>query len=208
MIDRGQLYRGLSQAAWGYFLLLLNFNLTFNNTISINLLPSFAGALLLLSATGSLSAERRDLKLLRPLCGLLAAWHLIDWVLNLVGLSVSGRFLYLDLAVGAAVLYFHFQFLTDMAALAEKYQPPDSDLNRRIRRRRTVLLILDTALELASSLVQFIGTEQQAVATLVWAFLALVVLLVVVILIMRALFELRRYVRDMPEVMEDKRLPP
>ena len=29
---------GLSQAAWGYFLLLLNFNLTFNNTISINLL--------------------------------------------------------------------------------------------------------------------------------------------------------------------------
>ncbi len=203
MIDRGQLYRGLSQAAWGYFLLLLNFNLTFNNTISINLLPSFAGALLLLSATGSLSAERRDLKLLRPLCGLLAAWHLIDWVLNLVGLSVSGRFLYLDLAVGAAVLYFHFQFLTDMAALAEKYQPPDSDLNRRIRRRRTVLLILDTALELASSLVQFIGTEQQAVATLVWAFLALVVLLVVVILIMRALFELRRYVRDMPEVMEE-----
>lgn len=170
MIDRGQLYRGLSQAAWGYFLLLLNFNLTFNNTISINLLPSFAGALLLLSATGSLSAERRDLKLLRPLCGLLAAWHLIDWVLNLVGLSVSGRFLYLDLAVGAAVLYFHFQFLTDMAALAEKYQPPDSDLDRRIRRRRTVLLILDTALELASSLVQFIGTEQQAVATLVWAF--------------------------------------
>ena len=203
MIDRNQLYRGLSQAAWGYFLLLLNFNLTFNNTISINLLPSFAGALLLLSATGSLSAERRDLKLLRPLCGLLAVWHLIDWVLNLVGLSVSGRFLYLDLAVGAAVLYFHFQFLTDMAALAEKYQPPDSDLDRRIRRRRTALLILDTALELASSLVQFIGTEQQAVATLVWAFLALVVLLVVVILIMRALFELRRYVRDMPEVMEE-----
>ena len=81
-------------------------------------------------------------------------------------------------------------------------------MSRRIRRRRTVLLILDTALELASSLVQFIGTEQQAVATLVWAFLALVVLLVVVILIMRALFELRRYVRDMPEVMEDKRLPP
>ena len=47
VIDRGQLYRGLSQAAWGYFLLLLNFNLTCNNTISINLLPSFAGALLL-----------------------------------------------------------------------------------------------------------------------------------------------------------------
>ena len=57
--------------------------------------------------------------------------------------------------------------------------------------------------ELDTPLFQFIGTEQQAVATLVWAFLALVVLLVVVILIMRALFELRRYVRDMPEVMEE-----
>ena len=27
------------------------------------------------------SAERRDLKLLRPLCMILAAWHLADWLL-------------------------------------------------------------------------------------------------------------------------------
>lgn len=196
MLDREQLYTGLSQAAWGYFLLLLNFNLNFNNTISINLLPSFAGALLLLSAINKLSAERRDLKLLRPLCILLVVWHLADWVLNLVGFSVSGHFLFLDLLVGVATLYFHFQFLTDMAALAEQYQPEGSDLNRRILNRRTALLILSTALELTSSLVQFIGTEQQAAVTLAGALCALLALLVIVILIMRALFELRRCVRD------------
>lgn len=196
MLDREQLYTGLSQAAWGYFLLLLNFNLNFNNTISINLLPSFAGALLLLSAINKLSAERRDLKLLRPLCILLVVWHLADWVLNLVGLGVGGHFLFLDLLVGVATLYFHFQFLTDMAALAEQYQPEGSDLNRRILNRRTALLILSTALELTSSLVQFIGTEQQAAVTLAGALCALLALLVIVILIMRALFELRRCVRD------------
>lgn len=203
MLDREQLYTGLSQAAWGYFFLLLNFNLNFNNTVSINLLPSFVGALLLLSAINKLSAERRDLKLLRPLCVLLAVWHLADWVLNLVGLGVGGHFLFLDLLVGVATLYFHFQFLTDMAALAEQYQPEGSDLNRRILNRRTVLLILSTALELTSSLVQFIGTEQQAAVTLAGALCALLALLVIVILIMRALFELRRCVQDMPDTIEE-----
>ena len=198
MTDREKLYSGLSNAAWGYFFLTFDFNL---NNVSV--LPRFVGFYLLFSAIGKLSGERRDLNLLRPLCILLTGWSGLDWLLSWLGGDVEGHILFLDLLVTVVTLYFHFQFLTDMAALAEKYQPPDSDLDRRIRRRRTALLVLDTALELAFSLVQFIGTEQQAVATLVWAFLALVVLLVVVILIMRALFELRRYVRDMPEVMEE-----
>lgn len=195
MIDRGQLYRGLSQAAWGYFLLLLNFNLTFNNTISINLLPSFAGALLLLSATGSLSAERRDLKLLRPLCGLLAAWHLIDWVLNLVGLSVSGRFLYLDLAVGAASLYFHFQFLTDMAALSECCQPEDDNLASRIRGHRTAFTLLITVFGLMADLTPVLPWEW-------WAgmigFGALITC-IVALMIMLDLFHLRKLIRSEEE---------
>lgn len=196
MLDCEQLCKGLSQAAWGYFFLLLNFNLTLNDAVTINLLPSFAGALLLLSAVNKLSAERRDLKLLRPLCVLLAIWHLADWVLTLAGGSVSGHSLFLDLLVGAATLYFHFQFLTDMAALAEAYQPEDSDLNRRMLNRRTALLILSTALELSSSLIQFFDADWQAGVTVVSVFGALLALLVIVILIMRALFELRRCAQE------------
>ena len=49
MTDRETLYSGLSNAAWGYFLLHFNFNLGFNG-VRINILPEFAGFLLLLSA--------------------------------------------------------------------------------------------------------------------------------------------------------------
>ena len=148
MTDYERLYTGLSHAAWGYFLLHFNFNLNFDS-VSINILPSFAGALLLLSAVDKLSAERRDLKLLRPLCMILAAWHLADWLLALAGTSLTGKILFLDLIFTAVLLYFHFQFLTDMAAIAEKYQPEEETLNRRILRRRTVLLVLATIADVA-----------------------------------------------------------
>ena len=195
MSDYERLYTGLSHAAWGYFLLHFNFNLNFDSA-SINILPSFAGALLLLSAVDKLSAERRDLKLLRPLCMILTAWHLADWVLALNGSSLSGKLLFLDLIFTVVLLYFHFQFLTDMAAIAEKYQPEGETLNRRIRGRRTALLVLTTIADVASSLVQLLELEQVFEMTaVVWGLLSAAVLIVIV-MIMFSLFQLRRYVRD------------
>lgn len=207
MTDYERLYTGLSHAAWGYFLLHFNFNLNFNSA-SINILPEFAGALLLLSAVDKLSAERRDLKLLRPLCMVLTAWHLANWLLALIGTSLSGKILFLDLLFTAVLLYFHFQFLTDMAAIAEKYQPgPDQDqpqgcdLDRRILRRRTVLLVLSTVADLAGSLVQLLELERTfEMAAVALGFLA-VALLIVVVLIMVSLFQLRRFVRERGEAV-------
>ena len=111
--DREQIYSGLSHAAWGYFFLNFDFNF---NTVSI--FPRFVGFLLLLSAIDKLSGERRDLALLRPLTMLLAVWSGLDWLVSWAGGDVDGHILFLDLLVAAAGLYFQFQFLTDMAALA------------------------------------------------------------------------------------------
>ena len=201
MTDYERLYTGLSHAAWGYFLLHFNFNLNVDST-SINILPSFAGALLLLSAVDKLSAERRDLKLLRPLCMILAAWHLAEWVLALNGSSLSGKLLFLDLIFTVVLLYFHFQFLTDMAAIAEKYQPEGETLNRRILRRRTVLLVLATIADVASGLFQAADLGQMMKMEMPFGLLTialgvlLAVTLIVIVMIMFSLFQLRRYVRD------------
>lgn len=201
MSDYERLYTGLSHAAWGYFLLHFNFNLNFDS-VSINILPSFAGALLLLSAVDKLSAERRDLKLLRPLCMILAAWHLADWVLALNGSSLSGKLLFLDLIFTVVLLYFHFQFLTDMAAIAEKYQPEGETLNRRIRGRRTALLVLTTIADVASGLFQAADLGQMMKMEMPFGLLTialgvlLAVTLIVIVMIMFSLFQLRRYVRD------------
>lgn len=204
MSDYERLYTGLSHAAWGYFLLHFNFNLNFDSA-SINILPSFAGALLLLSAVDKLSAERRDLKLLRPLCMILAAWHLADWLLALAGTSLTGKILFLDLIFTAVLLYFHFQFLTDMAAIAEKYQPEGETLNRRILRRRTVLLVLATIADVASGLFQAADLGQMMKMEMPFGLLTialgvlLAVTLIVIVMIMFSLFQLRRYVRNWGE---------
>ena len=204
MTDYERLYTGLSHAAWGYFLLHFNFNLNVDST-SINILPSFAGALLLLSAVNKLSAERRDLKLLRPLCMILAAWHLADWLLALAGTSLTGKILFLDLIFTAVLLYFHFQFLTDMAAIAEKYQPEEETLNRRILRRRTVLLVLATIADVASGLFQAADLGQMMKMEMPFGLLTialgvlLAVTLIVIVMIVFSLFQLRRYVRNWGE---------
>ena len=145
--ENENIYSGLSHAAWGYFFLHFDFNL---GTVSI--FPRFLGYLLLLSAIGKLSGERRDLALLRPLAMLLAGWSGLDWLLSWVGGDLDGHVLFLELLAAVANLYFHFQFLTDMAALAEQYQPEEDNLDQRLRRRRTVYVVLVTAIALVTDL--------------------------------------------------------
>lgn len=185
--ERETIYRGLSQAAWGYFFLHFDFNL---NTVSI--LPRFVGFLLFPSAIGKLSGERRDLILLRPLAALLGAWAALDWLLSWSGGSVSGHILFLDLLAAAANLYFHFQFLTDMAALAERYQPKGDDLDRRLRCRRTVYVVLMTAIALVADLPAGLLGDWQS-----WAALGMVVAACLAALfVMTGLFGLRRCFRE------------
>lgn len=146
MTDRQTLYTGLSHAAWGYLFLCFDFNV---NNVSV--LPRFAGWLLFLSAIEKLKEERRDLALLRPLGVLLALWTGADWLASWAGKDVDGHLLPLDLIVAVAQLYFLFQFLTDLAALARTWcrEPEAADLSRRILRCRTVQTVLVTVLALA-----------------------------------------------------------
>ena len=187
MVDQSVLYSGLSNAAWGYFFLNFDFNL---GTVSI--FPRFVGFLLFLSAIRNLSGVRRDLVLLRPLCVLLAAWDAVDWLLSWGGGDVAGHVLFLDLLVAVAGLYFHFQFLTDMAAFAEQYQPEGGDLDSRIRRRRTVYLVLITVIDLALCL------DPRRIITgsgIILGVLTAITItgVITALFIMAALFELRRY---------------
>jgi len=152
MSDKKRLYGGASNAAWGYFFRYFDINLG-----AINILPLFMGYLLLLSAADAWKEERRDLALLRPLGLLLAAWGGADWLLSWGGENLYGHFLCLGPLINAAALYFHFQFLTDAAALAAKYQPPEGTLDRDILRWRTAQTVLTTAIAVISPLARRLG---------------------------------------------------
>nr|WP_326184962.1 hypothetical protein [uncultured Oscillibacter sp.] len=186
MTDRKTLYDGVSHAAWGYFFLYFNINLG-----SINILPAFVGWLLFLSAINKLKEERRDLALLRPLGTLLAVWNAVDWLAACFGTSISGRFPPLDLIVAVAGMYFHFQFLTDCAALAAAYQQPEDGLDRRLLHWRTVQTVLLTVATLALLAAERLGEAWAYVSTA----LGLAYLLAGICL-MAALFALRKCVRE------------
>lgn len=189
MTDRKALYQGASYAAWGYLFLNLDLNL---GTVSI--LPRFVGCLLFLAAIRRLSAARRDLTLLRPLGVLLAVWHGADWLASWSGATLSGHVPALDLIVSAVSLYFHFQFLTDCAALADQHQPPDRELKRRLLRGRTVQTLMITVLALMAYPAEFFGEAWGYAA----AALALADVLAALYL-MAALFSLRKLFRVQPE---------
>lgn len=183
LINRETIYQGLSHAAWGHFFLNFDINL---GTVSV--IPRFVGFLLLFSAINKLSDHRRDLALLRPLCILLSAWNGADWLLSWFGGNVDGKVLFLDLLIAAADLYFHFQFLTDMAALAETYQGDGEDLDRRLRNRRTVYVVTCTAVALFSGFVAESNDVWRQSVVLISAIVAVIAALSV----MFGLFALRR----------------
>ena len=186
-LDRESLYRALSNGAWGY--LFLNFDL---NVGTVSVTPRFVGWLLFVAAIRDLSPERRDLALLRPLALLLAAWSGADWLLSWVHGSVGGHILFLDLLVAAAAIYFHFQFLTYLAALAQLRQPEGGSLDRRLRRRRTVYILLTTGVSVLTHLSgeRYAGFQGYAALGLSAA------ALITALCIMAGVFELRGLFRE------------
>lgn len=186
MTERQILYKAVSNAAWGYFFLSLDIYFG-----SISILPSFVGYLLLLSAIQQLSKERRDLALLRPLAIFLAVWSILAWALSWAGLSLDGKFLLLDLLVIAANLYFNFQFLTDMAALAAAHQPEWDTLDQCILKLRAVYTIIGTFCIIYSELFSTNALNLDGIGGIT-AFLPFVALAVAVFLVMFSLFRLRR----------------
>ena len=192
--ERETLYRGLSHAAWGYFFLHIDFNLGVNQA-SVSILPKFVGWLLLLSACRKLSGARRDLGLLRPLGWLLAAWNGADWLLSWVGGAATGHVLFLDLLIAVAVIYFHFQFLTDMAALARQYQPQDGGLGQRLCRRRTVYVLVITLVDT----LHYLPVSGESGLRNYVALGMILVGVLAALFVMTGLFALRKLFRDQPD---------
>lgn len=184
MTEKQILYKAVSNAAWGYFFLCFDVNI---GTVSI--LPSFIGYLLIFSSIQQLAKERRDLALLRPLAIFLAVWSILEWLLSWVGMNPGGEVLFLDLLVIAANLYLHFQFLTDMAALAEAHQPEGAQISRQILSRRSVYIILVTLCVLYA---QFNSSGAESAPAFSLAFILLIALAAASFLVMLSLFRLRR----------------
>ena len=129
----------LTQLAWGYVLIYLNFNLG-----PVDILPDFVGWFLLADGVGKLGEELPSLPLLRPLALGLGVWALADWLLPLEGQLFTVPLLIVRLVR----VYFDFQLFHDLAGLAARVQPPGRRLDRSMTRLRNTQAVLDTLLSL------------------------------------------------------------
>ena len=110
MPEREKLVAGLGCAAWGYFLLLFNFEIN-----GFNLLPEFWGYALFFWALEHFAGTGPDWAGLKSLCLFLLIYNLLNYVQIIDALPV-GMFVIMLAAV--AQIYFHFQFLSGVAELA------------------------------------------------------------------------------------------
>lgn len=185
MTDYQKLYTGISRAAWGYFFIYLDLKI---NTVSI--LPSFVGYLLFLSAIIYLKDEERDLSLLHTLGVILALWHGAQWLASWFPFELDGMWQFLDILISLVNLYFHFQFLTNLASIAAKYLPEGYELDAKLLRYRTIQTVMLTATTIISSLHPWILEA--------WAYVSIVMIIIYLIAgvcLMKALFDLRKSLR-------------
>ena len=90
---------------WGFFLIFINFYVTINGH-TLNLLPTFAGYILLYRAAGELLGESGRFGKLRPFAVAVAIYTGILWVGDLLGVTGANWLsTLLELAALAVALY-------------------------------------------------------------------------------------------------------
>ena len=182
MTDYQKLYSGISKAAWGYF--FLYFNINFNN---VSILPSFVGYLLFLSAIKLLKEEERELSLLHTLGVIMALWTSVEWLASFVGLNLDGMWQFIDIIISLVNLYFHFQFLTNLASIAAKYQSEGYELDAKLLRYRTLQTVMLSAIEVIICFQPWLSEAWTVISICM-----LIVYLIAGICLMKALFDLRK----------------
>lgn len=183
MTSSKKLYEGLSKTAEGYFFIYFNFSI---NTVSI--IPTFVGYILLMKATKCLQDEERELGLLWNPGDILASWYFFVWLVSWLGINLDGAWPFVDIVINVVNLYFHFQFLTNLASIVERYQSDGSRYHADILQCRTVQTVLLTVILVINNLYPWLSD--------MWRFISGVLLIIdaiVGIYLTSLMFKIRKH---------------
>ena len=137
------IYKAITQFAWGYLFLFVNFYI-----FKINIFPDFIGYILILCAINVFKEVEKELELIHHMCIFLIIFSCIDSFMTWRGTPVFGMFKSLSVIYTVIFLYFNFQLLTNIASVAKKFQRSGNLLDERILMLRTIQTILLTGIEI------------------------------------------------------------
>jgi len=167
----------VGRIAWGY--VFLHFNLNIN---TFDLVPDWVCYALILSVLPVLGEVQRSILLLRTMTIGLCIWKTVTWINPLF----QG---FLELLASVISLYYHFQLLTDLAAIGEKMGYPDTKKLLNLRTGRT-LIATGVSLPLNISLEG------------IWSMIPLAAMSIIMIWTLVVLFSLGDYLRKI-QISED-----
>jgi hypothetical protein len=186
------MYDGLTKIAFGYLFIYFNFNIN-----TVNILPTFVGYLLILLAIRDLACEEKELLLLRPFAIILICWHGAKWLLSWGSVDLDGLLEIGGLLIGLINLYFHFQLLTNLAAIASKYQDEGDEMDATLLRCRTFQTVTLTAAMIIRKLTNLFG-EYAGLITIGLAILYIIA----GIIIIKTLIDLKLYLTEDEETTD------
>lgn len=118
---------------------------------------------------------------------IITVWHIASWLASWGSIDLDGTLQVVDIIIGVVNIYFHFQFLTNLASIAAKYQSEDHEFDAKLLRYRTMQTVMLTAVIVLGYLAKW----QVELVTFVSVGM-IIAYLIVAILLMKTLFDLRR----------------
>ena len=138
MTQKEQLSQTLRKIFWAYIFLYFDINLG-----TIDILPAGLGYIFFYQAIRDcFEKEEPSTELLKPICWILIIYRIIEWFMNIFQLPTD-IFIITEM-MSVVALYFHFQFLTNLANIAHKYDCPVENTLLALRTVHTVMMTILT----------------------------------------------------------------
>ncbi|MBR3809137.1 MAG: hypothetical protein IKK46_02405 [Clostridia bacterium] len=135
-METNTLSSAIKKVAISYILIYLHINISV-----IDILPDWLGYFLIVSVLPVLSQKEKSAQLLKPFGIAIGIWNIVEWLLKISGDELN--FYVISLVFSIITIYFHFQLITNIAAL-----DIEETKKKRLLNLRTATVILHTVLSL------------------------------------------------------------
>lgn len=142
MSEKQVLSNAVGLVAWGYVLIFFNLNLG-----TVDILANWIGYIFINKAIIPLGAEEKSTLLLQPLALFLTICELLRWIGNIINFTATGFVISMVTTITAVIsLYFHFQLLTNLATIADRYFCPQKKGLILLRTAYTILITISAVM--------------------------------------------------------------
>ncbi len=122
----------IKKTAIGYIFIYINIKIA-----TVDILPNWAGYIMIITALPILAQKVNSAKLLKPLGIILCIGAVINWGLDIIAYPISVHII--SVLIGIIGIYFHFQLITNIAEITV-----DEARKKRLIILRSLTVILDT----------------------------------------------------------------